>query len=495
MLKTNFNFKGAGSDQWTRLIVFCVAVAHFILVLFVVLSRIDYRYELEWMEGASLIQVYRIITGQSLYIQPSLQYIPMIYPPLYFYIGAVFAKFIGLGFLPLRIVSFASTLGCLLVIYLAVKDKTSSVLTGLVAAGSFVATFSLGGAWFDIARVDMLFLFLCLASVYIFGKQTIQTSIAAGFLLSLAFLTKQTAVSIFTVLAVSSLLLFRKQTLPFVCGFALPALLTWFYLNSSTHGLYTYYILTLPATHHVKWSFLPTAIQAGFKVVAVFFIIGFSPLLFGFRKVFQDKLHLYYYLTSGGLIATSLLARINDGSFNNTFLPAYAGAAVIFGLGVQWLADFLGQYRINKNLILTVLWLAIGLQFVRLFYDPFQQIPTRADRTAGDALVAELQSSPGEVLIPYHNYLALFAGKKIYFHMMTLEEVRGRFSIKQAEVKDVARQFNSTPFSLMITDVPDYLFQNRHCADTQNITYGSDATFYPVTGYHIRPIFRFSDCP
>jgi hypothetical protein len=494
MHKTISIIKRINSTKCIKAIVFCTVFIHFIMVLFVVISRINYRYELEWMEGASLIQAYRIYTGHALYVQPSLEYIPMIYPPLYFYLGAALFKFSGISFLPLRIVSFASTLGCLIVIFSAVKDKTKSALIGLLAAGSFVATFMVGGAWFDIARVDMLFIFLCIAGVYFLGKQTTQTSIIAGILFSLAFLTKQTALSISTLMALSILLLFRKQTLPFVCSFAILTLMTYVYLNSSTKGWYQYYILFLPASHHIKWSFIPTAIEAGFKIVAVFLIIGFSPLLLGFRKVIQDKLHLYYYFASAGFIATSILARINDGAYNNTFLPAYAGLAIIFGMGIGWLATYLELQRINKNIILTILWLAIGLQFSRLFYNPIQQIPTQADRRVGDALVAELQSVPGNVFIPYHNYLSLFAGKKVYFHMMTLEEVRGRFSIKQAEVVDIAKQFNSTPFSLIITDLPDYLIQGRQCTDTQNINYESAATFYPVTGYHVRPTYRSSGC-
>ena len=495
MRNTNFDIKGINSYEWIKAIALCMVFIHFSMVLFVVISRINYRYELEWMEGASLIQAYRINLGQSLYVQPSLEFIPMIYPPLYFYIGAVLVKFAGISFLPLRLVSFASTLGCLIIIYYVVKDKTNSTLIGMVAAGSFVATFSLGGAWFDIARVDMLFIFLCLAGVYFLGKQTTQNSIIAGILFSLAFLTKQTALSIFAVMALSTLLLFRKQALPFVGSFAILALISYYYLNSSTKGWYPHYIFALPSTHHIKWSFIPTAIEAGFKVEAVFLVMGLSPLLLGIRKIIQDKLHIYYYFAAGGFIGTSILARINDGAFNNTFLPAYAGLAIIFGFGIGWLITYLDYQKINKSIILTILWLAIILQFGRLIYNPIQQIPTPADRKVGDALVAELKAVPGNVLVPYHNYLSLFAGKKTYFHMMALEEVRGRFSIKEAEVADVARQFNSTPFNLIIMDLPDYLIQSRHCASTQNISYKSDTTFYPVTGYYIRPAFRYLQCP
>ncbi len=491
----NSNSIDAHIYKAVKAIVLCMVAAHVALVLFVVISRINYRYELEWMEGASLLQAYRIGTGQTLYAKPALDYIAMIYPPLYFYLGAALLKILGVSFLPLRIISFASTLGCLIILFAAVKHQTKSALFGFLAAGSFAATFLLTGGWFDIARVDTLFIFLCLAGVYLLGKQNTENSIAAGVLLSLAFLTKQTALSIFILMTLSSLLLFRKQVLPLLGSFAIVTLVCYAFLNFSTKGWYFYYVFALPTTHHVKWFFLPTAVAGALKVVAVFLVVGLMPLLFGFRQVVQNKLQMHYYFAAAGLVATSILARINDGAYNNTFVPAYVGLALMFGIGLAALEHSLEFPKFKKDAVLAIVWLAIGMQFGRLFYNPMEQIPTPADRKAGDALVAELKRAPGNVFIPYHNYLALFAGKKPYFHMMALEEVRGRFSVQQAEDEDIARQFNSTSFSLIITDLPDYLIQGSRCTTTQDITYESAGTFYPVTGYHVRPTVRSTGCP
>ena len=175
MNKALSRIKGMENYQWATAIALLAVIIHLGIILVIVISRINYRYDLEWMEGASLVQVYRIYTGQSLYTQPSLSYIPLIYPPLYFYLAAGLFKMMGISFLPLRLVSFASTVGCLVIIYFAVKDKTNSGLISLVAAGSFAATFKLGGAWFDIARVDMLFIFLCLAAIYFLQNKPPQT--------------------------------------------------------------------------------------------------------------------------------------------------------------------------------------------------------------------------------------------------------------------------------------------------------------------------------
>ncbi len=333
MNKALSRVKGMENYQWATAIALLAVIIHLGIILVIVISRINYRYDLEWMEGASLVQVYRIYTGQSLYTQPSLSYIPLIYPPLYFYLAAGLFKMMGISFLPLRLVSFASTVGCLVIIYLAVKDKTNSGLISLVAAGSFAATFKLGGAWFDIARVDMLFIFLCLAAIYFLSKQTTTNSIISGALFALAFLSKQTALPIFIVVAGATLLLFRKQTFPLVACFVIISLAAYFYLNSSTKGWYQYYILALPASHQVKWSTTLDVLRTGLGVEAITIIIGVAPVLFGLRKFLSDKLHQYYFLAVIGIVATSLLARINRGAYNNALYSGicWSGHPVWFG--------------------------------------------------------------------------------------------------------------------------------------------------------------------
>ena len=47
-------------------------ILHILLVIFVCLSRLSYPYELEWLEGASMVQVERILEGKPFYSPPSL---------------------------------------------------------------------------------------------------------------------------------------------------------------------------------------------------------------------------------------------------------------------------------------------------------------------------------------------------------------------------------------------------------------------------------------
>ena len=152
-------------SRFFRYTLLAVATLYVAVYLILVFFRIQYPFELEWMEGGSVHQVIRILSGQKLYVSPSLEFVPFVYTPLYFYISASISRIIGAGFVPLRLVSFISSLGCFFIIFLFVKRETKSNFFGILAASLFSATFRRSGAFFDIARVDSLFLFFLLTAL------------------------------------------------------------------------------------------------------------------------------------------------------------------------------------------------------------------------------------------------------------------------------------------------------------------------------------------
>jgi hypothetical protein len=88
------------------------AVFYALSYLYVALARLTYPYELQWMEGKSLVQLWRLLGGQVLYVRPTLSYVPMIYQPLYFYLARLVAEIAGSGFVSLRLVSILASVGC-----------------------------------------------------------------------------------------------------------------------------------------------------------------------------------------------------------------------------------------------------------------------------------------------------------------------------------------------------------------------------------------------
>src|ERR1700749_955101 len=134
--------------------------------LYIALSRLTYPFALEWLEGNSLVEVHRIVTGQPLYPAPTAGYVPDGYSPLYFAVSAGVARVLGGSYLSLRLVSLLSSLACFALLARLVQRETGSLAAGAGAAGLFAATYFATGTWFDVGRVDSLLLALTIGSPY-----------------------------------------------------------------------------------------------------------------------------------------------------------------------------------------------------------------------------------------------------------------------------------------------------------------------------------------
>ena len=94
---------------------------------------------------------------------------------------------------------------------------SNSSFTFNLASALFAATFKLTGAWFDLARIDSLFVFLALSSVYFLRFTTFRgSSFLSALLISLSFLTKQSALFLFIPMAVYCLLTNWRRAIHFI---------------------------------------------------------------------------------------------------------------------------------------------------------------------------------------------------------------------------------------------------------------------------------------
>src|SRR6202012_2054718 len=164
--------------------------------LYISLSRLTYPFALEWLEGNSLVEVHRVLSGQGLYPAPTAGYVPDGDPPLYFFVSAAVSRVLGVSYLSLRLVSLLSSLACFALLARLVQRETGSIAAGTGAAGVFAATYFATSTWFDVARVDSLFLALSIGALYAARwMRGPQGAVAAGVLLAAAALTKQTGLA------------------------------------------------------------------------------------------------------------------------------------------------------------------------------------------------------------------------------------------------------------------------------------------------------------
>ena len=155
--------RSLGWIRWVAALLGLMAIGGYLVIA---LDRLGYPFALELLESNSLVEVHRILAGQELYAAPTVGYVPDGYPPLYFGICAVAARVLGQSYLPLRLVSLTSSLACFAIIARLVQRETGSAPAGIAAAGLLAATYFAADTWFDVARVDSLFLALSVAGLY-----------------------------------------------------------------------------------------------------------------------------------------------------------------------------------------------------------------------------------------------------------------------------------------------------------------------------------------
>jgi len=478
-----------------RLVALLCAAIFLLAFAYVTISRISYPFALEWMEGTSIVQVDRLLHGQALYVEPSLEYIPLIYPPLYYAVSALLSAWMGPGFFPLRLVSLGSTLGTMVCIYVLVGRAYRDAFAQLTAVGLFSATFKAGEAWFDIARVDMLALFLTLAAIVALERPKALGLAASGVLMSLACLTKQSFVPFLLAGAGMAMVLHSWRGWPFLASAVAACVSSFVVLDRVYLHWYRYFVYELPYGH-----------QAGLNIEGALNILGERILL---PVAFSCALALMFFIVSmrqrawkgalsflllvGTALGIGWLGLMNPGGFNNVLVPWHALLSSTVGMSLGAIAR-LGNVRLGFRVAVLLLLI---LQFAALAYDPGKQIPSANDRLAGEALVREIRATPGEVFVPYHPELALLAGRRTYADWVGLKELKGGFGGEggAAEWQRVKTQLLTSlrhrRFALILVDGPNFLGQPENHYVGEPIEYVADDTFFPVTGWRIRPSIKF----
>ena len=363
--------------------------------LFVALSRLDYPFALEQLEGNSLVEVHRILTGQSLYPAPTAQYVPDGYPPLYFYVSAAVARVLGVSYLSLRLVSLIFSLACFALLARLVQRETGSAAAAIGSAGMFAATYFVAGTWFDFARVDSLFLALSIGALYAARHmRATRGAIAVGVLLAAAALTKQTGLAE-GVAVVAALLTGPRRRLAVVAALTAIAVLgaSTFALRLTSGGWYTFYTIKQMSEHALTYG------NFGWFWTALLTATGLAgcAALIGARRVPRELL-----AGCAALAVEGYVTLVHSGGAINDMLPAYLAVALLAGLAlgssVRWITITSGVLVLAQSV------------FLLMISHPSQAIPTSADRAAGERLVAGMRAFGGDVTYPGDPSLSLLAG-------------------------------------------------------------------------------------
>jgi 4-amino-4-deoxy-L-arabinose transferase-like glycosyltransferase len=435
-----------------RLLVVVVAMVQLGLYLELALRTVAYPFPLEWMEGGTVDVVERVVRYQPIYTQPTAEYVPYIYPPLYYWVSAQLSRLIGIGFLAPRLVSFASVCGVFVLIAAFIRRSGGDWIDALAGAALFAGTYDATERWFHLARVDSLFLALLLAAAFTLqsGKGR-SSAVAAGVLLFLACLTKQTTlIAAVPLLAIAALGAPRRPLIATAVFAALVGAIS-LWMNVRTGGWWMYFLYWLPqmhptAVHGSRWFWrydMIPVLPAALAVTGVWLAMSLVS--------WNRESRWIAALCAAGIVA-SWSARLHSGGAANSLMPAYAALAVAMPIGVA-------AFRSRPWLHLAGATL-LAVQLALLLNTWNGIAPTASDRDAGMRYLGFLRGIDGEVLAWHQRFVSTLAGKRSWGLEMAAEDViRGGDAAAVAALQaDVIRVCRTGEVAGVI-DPPEWLRQ------------------------------------
>jgi hypothetical protein len=498
--------KKYSTEKILKIVAVAIAAAYIVLYVVLAVLRISYPFELEWQEGSMVDHVQRVLAGLPLYTPPSIEWVPAIYPPLYYYVAAGVSLIMGGGFLPLRLLSLVASLGCMGILYNFVRRETQDRVAGLLAAGLFAAVYRLTGAWLDLARVDSLFLLFVLGAIWMLRFQRTRIGFAlAAVLTAAAVFTKQTALFAALFMVVYALRRRREGGWFFIFPVLILLSLGAAVLESQSDGWFNFYVLAVPAGHNlIGPAIVEFWVHDLLQSLAVAVMLGAVFLLRDGSREARDG-RWFYLLMGAGLAATSWLPRVKDGNYVNDLLPVYAFVALLFGLAIPavraWGREFLEAVAENhperarwKSALSSLLWLAVVVQFAVLYYRPWEQIPTVADRAAGESLLQTIRQTPGEVWVGHHGYLAAQAGKQTLATALPIYDIL-RCKNERAKnllLDSIEHALKQQRFAAIVVDNDRFVNLNEYAEyERKSGVFSDPAVFWPVSGVPTRPLRIF----
>jgi len=410
-------------------------------------GRIGFALELEWMEGGSLHQALRLQQGLAIYPEPSAQFVPFLYTPLYPALLAALGMVFPLDFVLARAVSVAAVMAIGVGLWRLVGQEGKPRAHQAAAVGLWCSGYVLSFRWYDVARADSLFLALLLWGLVLLrgARGRPRRAVWAGVLVAAAFWTKQTAAVFVLASAVAGLVVAPRELLWFALTIAVIDGGGVLVGQRLTGGQLWVYIYELHQAHAFNaerftrktWGMF---VHAGPFIAALLagMAAGWTRRLFlgtgyGLTKE-QVRGRIYWAIVAAAALLASALGYSTQWAETNAFMPgvcfAAAFVAVMLPVGVgERLALALVAAQLVFALVLEPRYQAIqdrglaGLKDSYAWQDPWRTLPTAAQRERAAALRSELGERDGPVLALQRPWWSVLAGGAGHVGSMGINDV------------------------------------------------------------------------
>lgn len=444
----------AASFRFFQSGVVLIAVAFIVLFFYTALPRFRYPYDLDFLEDSMLMQSLRVANGQSVYLPPNADFNPHVYMPLFFWLGGMLFKSGGPSLVLLRCISFAATLATTVLIYLIAVKESGLRWIAIACAGLFLGGYRINGFWYEVARVDSLFIALMLAgfALAIYAGSSNWRLILSAVFMALAAFTKQTGYIVAIGLSLYLLIKIRHRAWIFLLVFDALAVIPLFVLNRSTNGWFFYHIFYIGSADPVESRRLINFLTKElFGIMTGLSVLTFLAGILGVRQSGTKVLREQPWLFAIGLaLMISSLGRMRVGGNLNNRMPAYALLCIAPAI---WMQMSSGNRILKESDIPWQNWVAVFLILLQFWmgrYDPKRFIPTSTMRNSGDRLLQQISSVEGPVLVMMHPYYTLLAGKEPSSQIATIWYVRHRGELQIPE--DFVVRIQDHYYSAIISD-------------------------------------------
>ena len=386
------------------------AVTFAAMYVFTAIPRILYPYDLDFIEDSMLMQSLRFAQGLPVFAAPSAEFVAHVYMPLYTWLGGWLLKLTGPGFVPLRLLSLSATLTTAAIIFYIARRESGFTWLGLASAGLYLGGYRLSGFWYELVRVDSLYVTLAItgAMLGVYSKST-KGILASAATLALAFFTKQTGLAFAVGVAAYLFLALGKRAALFVGAFVVIAVTPLITINLQTGGWFFHYVFSGASSNTVEIgrAFRYIAVEL-FGVMAGLSLMALIAALMIFRRIgsraVREQPWLMMILVA---VIVSGVGRSSVGGNLNNLMPAYAFLCLAPAISSrEWREHLLPEWHTPVLATAIILQLALGV------YNPLRYIPTAEMRQSGDRLIEKVRAIDGEVLVLMHPYYALLAGKE-----------------------------------------------------------------------------------
>ena len=416
--------------RWVQVVsaaALLVGVVHFFLVAWVFLERRRHPIELEWMSGGVADHIERILAGKPLYVAPSAEFIPYIYPPLHLWLSAGLASFMPIATAS-ALVSMVATCAAGVLVHRASRKLGAGAYWSAMAVALFLGAYSLTGYWYDLDRSDSLTVAMLLGAFVMALESDGSARMAgAGALLAAAFFAKQPAL-IFFVVVVAVLALVRQARA--AIAMSIGWLVVWgpavAILTLRSDGWFWFYCMKMPAAHGISSKLVTVffvidatdAFAISAAVVAVLARVG-RAMVDALRKVSSlpernDALLFAFVLAA---LLTSAASRLHVGGHRNVLVFFTTFGSIAFAVTCSRLAAGERSSPVVRGLLAGAALLQLG----HFLYDPGEAVPS--PRNVNDARTVEMRirelEKKGDVLMPGRAHVTA----QRHFHVMALVDV------------------------------------------------------------------------